>query len=442
MKDAVHNLFRMRWLSLVILLVLFLFMGRRICLGEIIEGRDDGSGLYAMSAGDGYYVLSGHDYVWPSTVIRVTYSGRTGKVILSGANVQSYIEWNRVNDCSFVQVQKGEWISFSSIRESIYCNSSYFQQIHPNESSQDRVKSGSTISAEVGSLVYLAFVVEGWPQSFGWVALRVYRTGIDVEWCMLETDYSSGSLRVGYRVLVVPVDGGTWQKDVYVDAAASGEEWGYFWEGAWPTIQNGINALRIQDSTIHVRPGVYGAISLVDIPCFEPVGEKHLVIESTGGPSVTFIDGGGLALDGQGSVTGGVWCVSCGDETTFPHVTLRGFTLRNGFGGARGVKCLENCVIENCHWGLSNTTANSCMLKGVSSHLAPGSSVKARIGATPEGFRVSSIIGNGQQTSTGDCLLGATSLTARVWSVTTNFTDSAFMRTNHFFKVGIGPPVH
>ena len=69
-----------RGLSLVILLVLFLFMGRRICLGEIIEGRDDGSGLYAMSAGDGYYVLSGHDYVWPSTVIRVTYSGRTDRI--------------------------------------------------------------------------------------------------------------------------------------------------------------------------------------------------------------------------------------------------------------------------------------------------------------------------------------------------------------------------
>ena len=83
-----------------------------------------------------------------------------------------------------------------SIRESIYWDSSYFQQIHPNESGQDRVKSGSTISTEVGSLVYLAFVIEGWPQSFGWVALRVYRTGIDVEWCMLETDYNYGSLVV------------------------------------------------------------------------------------------------------------------------------------------------------------------------------------------------------------------------------------------------------
>ena len=297
-----------------------------------------------------------------------------------------------------------------SIRESIYWDSSYFQQIHPNESGQDRVKSGSTISAEVGSLVYLAFVIEGWPQSFGWVALRVYRTGIDVEWCMLETDYNYGSLVVGERLLVVPADGGTWQKDVYVDAAASGEEWGYFWEGAWPTIQNGINALRIQDSTIHVRPGAYSAIQLLDIPCFEPVGEKHLVIESTDGPSVTFIDGGGLALNEQGTVTGGVWCVACGDETTVPHVTLRGFTLRHGFGGARGVECLENCVIDTCHWGLSNTCAHSCVLKNVTFHFAPGAAVRARIDSASDGFRVSPILGAASQTSVGACLLGASFL--------------------------------
>lgn len=259
--------------------------------------------------------------------------------------------------------------------------------------------------------------------------LDVSRYGITVEESELNTD--------GNDLYVGPIGGGTWQKNVYVDANGTYHPWGggYRWTDAWTSINDAIRALRIQDSTIHVRPGVYGSFWLNDIPCFQPDGEKHLIIESTGGATVTFIDGSGYGIDDNGVVTSGVWCASCGNETVSPHVTLRGFTLCNGLGAARGVEHLENCRIENCYYGLSNTFTTACTLSNVHAPFAPGSGVSAAISNSPLGFRVSprtQISGSQSQ-----MLFGSPSLSSRVWSTTTDFDDSAFMQTNRFFMIGV-----
>jgi len=411
--------------------ILAILLHLAICLGACGEVVTDC--LYLTPRESNYYSLCGSDQYCPSTAFRFVRKSLS----ISGKGGEAYVEpaWNGRVSCAFIQVAQGDRVSLSLFSSA----TSFFQRVHINCDGSDYIASDYSVkAASVGELVYLAFVVysywEDSPIAIGWVSLRVDANYISLEASAIDTDCRD--LVVGESMFIVPADGGTWQDDVYVDATKTGDGWGYRWDGAWGSIQEGIRALRHQDSTIHVKPGVYGGIRLIDIPCFEPEGVNHLVIESTEGPSVTFIDGGGYAVDSIGAVTGGTWCVSCGDATTFPHVTLRGFALRNGLGGARGVKCLENCVIENCQYGLSNTFTTACTIRNVEAPLAPGAGASATIEYTPTGFQVAPALSPVPDPQS-HMLLGTASLASPVWSVTTNFSDSAFMQTNRFFTIGV-----
>ena len=102
-----------------------------------------------------------------------------------------------------------------------------------------------------------------------------------------------------------------------------------------------------EGGTVRVLPGVYDGFSFnVSVP------EKRIRIESTGGPSATFIDGGGRKR-----------CATLSYGPAGTNATLAGFTLVNGraedsssgsamsqraYGGGAYGGVLERCVISNC----------------------------------------------------------------------------------------------
>ena len=416
----------------------FLFLLLQWMLMSVAHASLFYGGMSAWLAGNNYssqgnyFTLEGNNNSWPSTALRLVI-GADKKTLIGSTIVKSYIP----TPCAYerlvmVRVTESEEVSVSSMQSA----TRYFQCVTVTNGAVAKIQSNYTIALSLweDSTVYLGFLVEyaNGAKSVGVISLDVSTDWIDVLNSVIDTD---GEPVYGRMLGGFNMDGGTWQDDVYVDASQSSGN-GYFWRWAWPSIQEAIWALRIQDSTIYVRPGVYGAISLTDIPCFELQGENHLVIESTAGPDSTFIDGGGYSVDDAGVVTGGVWCVSCGDETVFPHVTLRGFTLRNGLGGAKGVECLENCRVENCGYGFSNAYARACMFTNVRAPLAPGSGTRAKIAVTADGPRVTPLSSN-LEGRISPMLFGTSTLTESNWSMTTNFSDAAFLRSNRFFTIGV-----
>ena len=109
----------------------------------------------------------------------------------------------------------------------------------------------------------------------------------------------------------------------------------------------------MHDTTIHVRPGVYGpclgdntCLFMMQIPY-----RYHVLAEE--GPHETIIDGqGGYSAVGYMFYEPAEWCG-----------TWDGFTIRNAENGTYCGR-YENCIITGCGLGLEHSEAVNCLVYG------------------------------------------------------------------------------
>ena len=151
------------------------------------------------------------------------------------------------------------------------------------------------------------------------------------------------------------------QKDLYVDASAPQSGSGCSADSPFKTIQEAIDSVGMHDTTIHVRPGVYGPCE-GDNTClfYEAIPYRYRVVAEEG-PAKTFIDGQGVGpavsyIFNEPPEWCGTWC---------------GFTLTNAtFGGRNGR--YENCLVTGCGLGLWQAEAENCLIVGNSGSGAYG----------------------------------------------------------------------
>jgi hypothetical protein len=144
--------------------------------------------------------------------------------------------------------------------------------------------------------------------------------------------------------------------DFYVDITSTNAVFPY---DSWATAATNIqHAVTIADdgSTVHVNNGTYLLTS-------EIVVGSDILVQSVNGPSVTAVDGGGVA---RGFNLGSSAC------------TISGFTIQNGYtsGDGGGVYCANNTapILTNCvlsgnssvgrGGGMWFGTANNCIISG------------------------------------------------------------------------------
>lgn len=143
------------------------------------------------------------------------------------------------------------------------------------------------------------------------------------------------------------------QKDLYVDGSVPQSGSGCSVESPFKTIQEAIDSVGMHDTTIHVRPGVYGPC-LGDNTClfYDLIPYRYRVVAEEG-PTKTFIDGqGSYSAVGYLFYEPAEWCG-----------TWDGFTIRNAEYGAFCGR-YENCIITGCGLGLEHSEAVNCLIYG------------------------------------------------------------------------------
>lgn len=131
--------------------------------------------------------------------------------------------------------------------------------------------------------------------------------------------------------------------------------------GEYPTIAAAI-ASSADGDTILVAPGTYAPFD---------IGDKALVVESTGGASVTTIDAGGQATS----------AVKFGPRSTFAS-TVRGFTIRTGSGtvfpnNPSGWRAGGGCYIwsNEADYGGAAATIEDCVFIGATGGCGYGAGI-------------------------------------------------------------------
>ena len=120
--------------------------------------------------------------------------------------------------------------------------------------------------------------------------------------------------------------------------------------GDFVSIQDGVDAA-VSGDRVRVLPGIYtqtyarvvfGATRTVNV-CFE----KNITLESSAGPEVTIIDGGGGTNFGVVASPGPGWPLPSGVSRVVP--TVKGFTVRNGVGYnmSTGIAVIEGIARGN-----------------------------------------------------------------------------------------------
>lgn len=187
------------------------------------------------------------------------------------------------------------------------------------------------------------------------------------------------------------LEGGVRQYDIYVDAAVGSRGDGCSWESPFKSIQEAVDAVRLDGSTIHVRPGVYGPVE-VDKSRFTLNGQTNTFrVESTEGADKTAIDGGEVYQMSQDVWVGdSSHCFGYPSDYYGPYDTVKGFTLRDASeGGSHGR--YECCVVSNCSFGLYVATGvNSLLVNNGRAGAGGGELYNCTIAASGLGVTVTS----------------------------------------------------
>lgn len=202
----------------------------------------------------------------------------------------------------------------------------------------------------------------------GWVKVCVngYDAWVDSS-CIATGVYS---LQVGtttYKLWPATLlEGGLRQLDIYVDGSAAAGGTGCSWDSPFRTIQEAVDAVRLDGTTVHVKPGVYGSATFDKTKFYENGLSCTITVESTDGPEKTIINGGGLEVsaDGNSAFSASIACFSYGDDlSTRYNDIVRGFTLHSSLYGVENGR-VENCIISNCFQGVRGSSAYNCLIVG------------------------------------------------------------------------------
>ena len=194
----------------------------------------------------------------------------------------------------------------------------------------------------------------------GWVKIGIWDDQAWVDSSCVATGVKT--LQVGTTTYTVYpetlLEGGIRQLDIFVDASVSASGTGRSWESPLKSIQEAVNAVRLDGTTVHVKPGVYGSVKVDNSKFTTNNLSCTFTVESTDGPEKTIIDGG---HDGTSPAFPTVACFWYGDNPVPLFDTIRGFTLRNSLYGAYYGN-VEYCIVSNCAYGVMHASADNCLI--------------------------------------------------------------------------------
>ena len=215
-------------------------------------------------------------------------------------------------------------------------------------------------------ILYLCF---GHPNgsTFGWVKLNISFGNVSIEKSCIATGVNA--LFTGTKGYTIDpatlLEGGIRQLDIYVDASVPVNGTGLSWGSPFKSIQSAVDAVRLDGTIIHVKPGVYGTVTVNNEKFTKNNLSYTFIVQSTDGPEKTIIDGGGVVEVGAGSFASSTWaCFWYGDNPVPLYDSIKGFTLRNSI---YGVKCgnVEDCIVSNCAFGVISGSAYNCLITDI-----------------------------------------------------------------------------
>lgn len=192
----------------------------------------------------------------------------------------------------------------------------------------------------------------------GWVKIGIWDDQAWVDSSCIATGVYS--LKVALTTYTLwPVDpatflnGGIRQLDIFVGASAAAGGTGLSWESPFRMVQEAVDAVRLDGTVVHVKPGVYDAVTVDNTKFVTNHLAYTFTVQSTDGPEKTIIDGGGLTAsdDGNSAPSPTSACFWYGDNPVPLYDTIRGFTLRNSIYGVYNGN-VEQCIVSNCWIGV------------------------------------------------------------------------------------------
>ena len=284
----------------------------------------------------------------------------------------------------FIKVEKGAVIS----NEDFDDGRQVFQHVNPASASTYGITSDYDITVNTGPTqrrtIYLAFrtwSITSLDSAIGWIAMEVDSSVTDVNvigscFTTLEDTITVGDAisEIGPGIPLTPgddppvdysslLDGGVSQTDIYVDASVAVSGDGYSWQSPFKSIQEGVDAVRLDGTIVHVKPGVYEPVQVNNNKFALNNRYCSFEVESTEGPGVTIIKGGTIVANLNGCSASTRACFWYGEDPVDMYDTVRGFTFCNAtHGGEKGR--YEDCIISNCWFGVYDATAVNCILVG------------------------------------------------------------------------------
>ena len=209
----------------------------------------------------------------------------------------------------------------------------------------------------------------------GWVKIYIWDGQVSVmDSCIATGVYSLRGGETTYTEWPAPpvdpatfLNGGIRQLDIYVDASVASSGTGLSWESPFKSIQEAVDAVRLDGTVVHVKPGVYGAVTVDNTKFVTNHLAYTFTVQSTDGPEKTIIDGGGLIASDDGNMASSptVACFWYGDEYNPVPLfdTIRGFTFRNSLYGVDHGR-VEYSIVSNCWTGVRAASAFNCLIVG------------------------------------------------------------------------------
>ena len=189
----------------------------------------------------------------------------------------------------------------------------------------------------------------------GWVKICIRGEYAWLEGSCIATGvYSLRAGRTKYTEWPVPtvdpatfLNGGIRQLDIYVDASAAAGGTGLSWESPFKSLQDGVDAVRLDGTTVHVKPGVYGAVTVDSMKYVNNHEVCAFTVQSTDGPEKTVIEGSGRV--GYSSDTRA--CFWYGDGPPHFYDTIRGSRSATrstalNTGASRTASCRTACTVS------------------------------------------------------------------------------------------------
>jgi len=316
----------------------------------------------------------------PSLLIGITYEmdGDTATTTLTARSLEPpIVELDTDYEDSFIENydSRAAWfVKESPTTKVSVSNTIYRSRVFKDESTGRNIpEEPFTFTGPCYDTKYL-YLCYGHPNgtTVGWVKIGIWSDQVWIESsCVAMGVYSIQVGTTNYKLW--PVDpvtllyGGIRQQNIFVDASAAAGGTGLSWESPLKSIQEAVDAVRLDGTVVHVKPGVYGAVTVNNSKFTLNNLAYTFTVQSTDGPEKTIIDGGGLIASDDGNTASSptAACFWYGDayDPVPLFDTIRGFTLRNSLYGVSHGN-VEQCIVSNCWMGVRLASAFNCLIVG------------------------------------------------------------------------------